>query len=144
MSAAKKRLETPVESASPNTVVTRPGRNGGTLLVGGKPGNKGGGRKPSQVRKKALRMLARRLPLIGHLADGVAVQFDEDGQTKLVSPKPGERLQALKLLAELGMGEQVAVSEVKERMRQQIAVLREELDGETFERVAKRLGDVWG
>lgn len=141
MSAAKKRPETSVETPPSNTVM-RPAPQGGLLRVGN-PGNKGGGRKPSQIRKKALRMLGNRMHLIGSLADGVAVQFDEDGTTKLVSPKPGERLQALKLLAELGMGEQVAVSEVKARMRAQVDVLREELPPELFERVAQRLGDVW-
>ena len=71
------------------------------------------------------------------------MHFDEDGQTKLVSPKPSERLMAIKLLAELGMGEQVAVSEVKARMRQQVQVLRDELPPELFERVAQRLTEVW-
>lgn len=142
MSATKKRPEAPVETAASNNVM-RPGKNGGMLRMGGKPGNRGGGRKPSQIRKKALRMLANRMGLIGHLADGVAVQFEEDGSTKLVSPKPGERLQALKLLAELGMGEQVAVSEVKARMRAQVEVLRDELPPELFERITQRLGEVW-
>ena len=104
----------------------RPGKNGGALLVGGKPGNRGGGRKPAAIRKKALRMLASRMHVIGSLADGVAVHFDDEGGTKLVSPKPGERLQALKLLAELGMGDQVPVSDIRDRLRRQLAVIREQ------------------
>lgn len=113
------------------------------MLPGGKPGNKGGGRKPSAIRKKALRMLGNRLHIVGALADGVAVQFEDGGELKLVIPRPGERMQALKLLAELGMGEQVAVSEVKARMRAQVEVLRDELPPELFQRVAQRLEEVW-
>lgn len=142
MSAAKKRRPDDVEKSGPISGVMVPQPHGGALKRGGDHPRPG--RRPSQIRKQALKMLASRMPLIGHLADGVAVQFDEDGQTKLVSPKPGERLQALKLLAELGMGEQVAVSEVKARMRAQVEVLREELPPELFERVAQRLTEIWG
>ncbi len=139
MSATKKRRS---ENPGANLGgVLVPQAHGGALKRGGTNAN--AGRKPSAIRKKALRMLANRMGLIGHLADGVAVQFEEDGSTKLVSPKPGERLQALKLLAELGMGEQVAVSEVKARMRAQVEVLRDELPPELFERITQRLGEVW-
>lgn len=130
-----------VETGNLVTNPVMPGRNGGTLKRGGSHHNSG--RKPAAIRKKALRMLADRLELVGHLADGVAVEFEEGGAVKLVSPKPGERLQALKLLAELGMGQQVGVGEVRSRLAAQVEVLRQELDAETFARVAAKLGEIW-
>lgn len=108
----------------------------------GNPGNKGGGRKPAAIRKKALRMLATRMDLIGHLADGVAVHFDDEGGTKLVSPKPAERLQALKLLAELGMGDQVPVGDIRDRLRRQLAVIREQETWTQADLIAA-LQEVW-
>jgi hypothetical protein len=120
----------------------RPAKNGGALLVGGKPGNKGGGRKPAAIRKKALRMLAGRMHLIGSLADGVAIEFTENGDTKLVSPKPSERIQALKLLAELGLGEMVSTSEVRDRMRRQLDVIRTR-EHWTADELIQALTEVW-
>lgn len=115
------------ETATPNSVIaTVPGKHGGRLLPGGKPGNRGGGRKPAAIRKKALKMLWERMDLIGHMADGAAVEFTEEGATKLVSPKPGERLQALKLLKEMGLQEAVSVAEIRDRLRRQLAVIREQ------------------
>ena len=137
-----KDVENVVETASSNSVVMRPANNGGALLVGGKPGNKGGGRKPAAIRKKALRMLANRMHLIGSLADGVAVEFTDEGGTKLVSPKPSERIQALKLLAELGLGEMVSTSEVRDRMRRQLDVIRTR-EHWTADELIAALTDVW-
>jgi hypothetical protein len=88
--------------------------------------NAGAGRKPAAIRKKALKMLWDRMELIGHMADGAAVEFTEEGATKLVSPKPGERLQALKLLKEMGLQEAVSVGEIRDRLRRQLAVIREQ------------------
>lgn len=127
-----------------DTGVMRPGPHGGMLRVGGKPGNRGGpGRKPAAIRKKALKMLWNRLDLVGHLADGVTVEFTDEGGTKLVSPRPGERLQAMKLLAELGMSERVPVGDIRQRLTAQVAVLRAELEPAVCERVLAKLGEVW-
>lgn len=129
--------KTPVDSG----VAMMPGRNGGALRRGG-PNGGAGGRKPSQIRKQALKMLGNRLHVVGAIADGVAVHFEDGGQLKLISPRPGERLQALKLLAELGLGEQVSVSEVRERMRRQLELIRSQAAWDTEELVAA-LAAVW-
>lgn len=118
-----------------------PGKHGGTLKRGGVHPNSG--RRPAAIRKKALRMLANRMQLIGSLADGVAVEFTDEGATKLVSPKPSERLMALKLLAELGLGDQVPVSDVKDRLRKQLAVIRETLPPEQAAELILALDEVW-
>jgi hypothetical protein len=140
MSASKKRPEAVVQTPSPN-IVMQPAPQGGVLRVGN-PGNKGGGRKPAAIRKKALRMLANRMHLIGSLADGVAIEFTDEGGTKLVSPKPSERIQALKLLAELGLGEMVSTSEVRDRMRRQLDVIRTR-EHWTADELIEALGAVW-
>lgn len=109
---------------SKSALVLEPQPHGGSLRRGGP--SSGSGRKPNAIRKKALRMLGNRMHLIGALADGVAVEFTDEGGTKLVSPKPSERLQAIKLLAELGMGDQVPVGDIRDRLRRQLAVIREQ------------------
>jgi hypothetical protein len=118
-----------------------PGKNGGTLKRGGV--NPNAGRRPSAVRKRALALFVQNLPALAAIAAGVTVEIQDDGSMKLKSPNHSAQVSAMKLLGELGMGEQVAVSEVKARMRQQVDVLREELPPELFERVAQRLTEVW-
>jgi hypothetical protein len=118
-----------------------PGKNGGTLKRGGV--NPNAGRRPSLVRKRALAMFVRNLPALEAIAAGVTVEIQDDGSFKLKSPNHSAQVSAMKLLGELGMGEQVAVSEVKARMRAQVEVLRDELPPELFERITQRLGEVW-
>lgn len=117
--------------------------HGGALASGGTVGNKGGGRRPSAIRKKALRMFGNRLQIVGSIADGITVEIeDETGEWKLVTPKPADRLNALKLLAELGLGEQVGVSEVRERLRSQLRIIRGQATWTTADLVAA-LAPVW-
>jgi len=119
-------------------LVPQPG--GGYLVRGGRNAN--AGRRPSAIRKKALRMLASRLPLVGHIADGVAIALDDDGGHKLVSPRANERLQAIKLLADLGMGETVSVSELRHRLRAQLELIRSQETWSQAELITA-LGAVW-
>lgn len=117
---------TPANNSGSNSgIVLEPQPHGGALRRGGYK-NPNAGRKPAAIRKKALKMLWERMDLIGHMADGAAVEFTEEGATKLVSPKPGERLQALKLLKEMGLQEAVSVAEIRDRLRRQLAVIREQ------------------
>lgn len=114
----------------------------GALNSGGTPGNRGGGRLPNAIRRKARRMLATRLDIVGHIADGVTVQFDDGEQLKWVSPRPAERLQALKLLADWGLGPPVSVADVQERMAQQLLVIRSR-ETWTAEELITALRAVW-
>lgn len=149
MSAAV-RPESAEESAA--VIVRQP--NGGALLSGGKRGNKGGGRKPDAIRRMARAMLAERMPVLGQIADGVAVRvqdkLDEDGfptgesEWKLFTPSPKDRVSALKVLGDLGMGASMTSADVHERLRTQIAIMREMLPPELFEALARRLSrEVW-
>ncbi len=74
----------------PDPPKTRPGRNGGMLLAGGKPGNKGG-RRPSAVRQALLEDFAETAPLLKDFAE------DEE-----LSPR--ERIAAITELGKFGLG----------------------------------------
>jgi hypothetical protein len=78
---------------------TVPGRNGGRLLVGGKPGNRGGGNIPSAVRRLCAEGFAKAAPEIIKIATGKA-----DGVA------PNEQVQAFDKLGKYGIGEVQAVA----------------------------------
>lgn len=62
-----------------------PGRNGGTLLPGGLPGNRGGLGKPkSEIRARLAASFEERIPILEGIAD---------------NPKSYERLKAIDLMA---------------------------------------------
>lgn len=144
----RKGAKTPpaiVENSGGNTgamvAPLEPQPHGGALRQGN-PGNRGGGRLPNAIRRKARRMLATRLDIVGHIADGMTVQFDDGEQLKWVSPRPAERLQALKLLADWGLGPPVSVADVQERMAQQLLVIRSR-ETWTAEELITALRAVW-
>lgn len=139
--SAKKPTADGVEKSGTNSGVMVPQPHGGALKRGGD--HKRTGRRPSAVRKRALALFVQNLPALAAIASGVTTEIQDDGSIKLKSPQHSAQVSAMKLLGELGMGQQVAVSEVKARMRAQVEVLREELPPELFERVAQRLTDVW-
>jgi hypothetical protein len=131
-----------VENSGTNSgVVVVPQPHGGALVYG--RSNPGSGRKPAAIRKAAMKMLSRNLPVLEHIASGATVEFTENGEQKLVTPKPGERVAAIKVLAELGMGERVAVSDVRTRIRAMLAIVNEQ-ETWTREELLARLGGVWG
>ena len=128
-------------TAAGTAVELIPQRHGGALLPGGKPGNPGG-RRPGLIRKRALKALHTRMPLLEQIADGTAVQWQPNGSQQLVSVKESDRIAALKLLATLGMGESVPVADVKARMRAQVALIRTR-ETWTAEDLLAQLGEVW-
>lgn len=124
----------------------RPQPHGGALLSGGAHGRgaKGrSGRRPQKIRKASLALFAKNLPVLGHIAAGVTTEFVENGAQVLVTPRPAERVSAMKLLADIGMGEKVSVGEVKARLREQFRVLREILPPDKADLACKALIDVW-
>ncbi len=86
-----------------------PQRHGGALLTGGKPGNKGGGRTPSELRALMRKPLAKLLKVVKRIAEA------EDTQT-VTCPKceekfeatswvkASDKLKAVDLLARYGIG----------------------------------------
>lgn len=135
-----------VENSAKNTAVMPapmvPPPDGRGLLRQGNPGNRGGGRLPNAIRRKARRMLASRLDIVGHIADGVSLEFDDGAQLKWVSPRPADRLQALKLLGEWGLGPAVSVADIQQRLTQQLVLIRSR-DTWTPEELIAALDAVW-
>lgn len=77
-------------------------------------------------------------PNCGHVA---ASQSDEE--IKLVTPSPSDRLRALDIMAKYGMGETVGADDVRERLRQQLDVIRTTLPAEHANALLARLSEVW-
>jgi hypothetical protein len=119
---------------------------GGQLRVGN-PGNKGGhGRRPDRIKKLALQLLEPRLRLLAHFADGVAVSQveGEGGKAKHVlhSPSPAERIKAIEVLHKIGTGATVSVSDVRERLKRQVSLIRGQAQWDTEDLLATLAG-VW-
>lgn len=88
-------------------------------------------------------MLAERAEVVAALADGVAVEIDEDGERVLVVPTARDRISALKLMADIGMGAAVTMADVRERLKQQAVVIRARLGPEIAESLLTELSGVW-
>ncbi len=80
---------------------TMPGRNGGKLLAGGKPGNKGGTGRPPDEFKEAMAQLASRAERLATL------------ETILSDPSHQYFMAALKHCTEYGYGKAKDTQEVK-------------------------------
>ena len=74
-----------------------PGANGGTLLAGGMPGNKGGGRPPSAIRERCRGSFAERIPILEEIADDVDL-------------RPQDRVKAIDVLAKYGGVDKLALT----------------------------------
>lgn len=114
----------------------------------GNPGNRGGhGRRPDRIKKLAQQLLEPRLRLLAHFADGVVVSQVEDdagkAKHKLHSPTPAERTKAIEVLHKIGMGDTVSVSDVRDRLKRQVAVIRGQSTW-TQDELLEALTEVWG
>ena len=100
-----------------------PQSHGGALRSGGSPGNRGGGRRMDRVKRMLQRDLLEVAPHLKHWANGVAVEYVEDGKLQLISPTVGERIRAVEVMDKIGNGERVAVSDVRRRMKAQLRAI---------------------
>ncbi len=82
---------------------------------------------------------------------GVAVELltkvTADGKEvhdwRMFTPEPKDRLAAIKALADIGMGASVTMADVRERLRQQVDVIRQTLPTEQAEQLLDALKAVW-
>ena len=86
-----------------------PQAHGGALLAGGKPGNKGGGRTPNELRALFREPLAKLLPVVEQIAEAKDVQEVTcphcEKKLEVVSwLKAGDKLKAVDLLGKYGLG----------------------------------------
>lgn len=125
-----------------------PQPHGGALYRGGVRGNRGN-RIRQHVRRQALNLVAQRLPVLASIADGVIVEFGEtptgERALSLGSPSPAERTNAMRLLWEVGSSgeKQVALPEVRKRLRQQVEVIRATLAPAQADALLHALQGIW-
>jgi len=107
-------------------------RHGGALLTGGRPGNRGGGRRRADVRAAALLGADEAVPRL------LAMLRNPRARPVLV-------IQAAQLLLKYGLGtvRELSVEEVKDRLRLTIEVLRTELPADEAQRVLARIRPIW-
>lgn len=125
-----------------------PQPHGGALRHGSLPGNTGGsGRPPSIVRDAARAAWFDRIPILTAIADGDAIQKvklpDGTETGALVSAEPGERIRALAELSKVGMGSAVTMDDIRERLAEQVQVIRAALPKDAADLLLKQLGEVW-
>lgn len=121
-------------------VVMVPQPHGGALRHGASV--KGAGRKPDKVRRALKRMLNQHVAVLGHIAAGVTTEFVEDGKQVLVTPKPSDRVAAIKLMLEYTRGQQVGANDVADRLKRQIDVILSRDTWTSLDLIAA-LHDIW-
>lgn len=112
-------------------VVPQP--HGGGLYTGGVPGNHGGpGRPPSVLRERLRGSFEQRVPVLEGIAD------DQKAD-------PQDRIRAMDVMGKYGIGtlKELSLDEVRERLRQTLQVIRQELSREVADTITERLRVVW-
>jgi hypothetical protein len=157
------------------TTALIPQRHGGALNAGGTEGNAGGpGRPPSVLRERLRGSFDKRIEVLESIADGDVMQRAEiplwrilehtkcpkcnikleatDAATLLlttiearVSAGPKDRISAIKLMGDLGLGpdKQLSMESVQEKLRAQLDLLRMTLEPQLFAEIVPKLRAVW-
>jgi hypothetical protein len=110
-----------------------PQHHGGAVYSGGVPGHRGGpGRPPSALRERLRGSFEQRIAVLEAIAD------DEGAE-------PQDRIRAIDTLAKYGIGtlREVSVERVRDRLRQTLEVLREELPNNQAIHLISRLREIW-
>jgi len=110
-----------------------PQPHGGALLGGGLPGHAGGGGRPPSVLRERLRgSFQERVKVLEEIAD---------------DPKANaqDRIRAIDVLAKYGLGvsRELSVDEVRDRLRETVALIRRALPSEQATEILTPLREVW-
>ena len=151
--AAKKARE----SGDLPDVVPQP--HGGALYRRGVPGNKGGGRPPSELRKEMREVVGDHIDTIRRFAEGRATitlrqacpecghEPDDlpsiQDEIKAALPTVADRIRAIEMAAKVGFGARVTTEDVKERLAQTLDTIRANLDEQAAEDLITRLERIW-
>lgn len=110
-----------------------PQAHGGAVYSGGVPRHRGGpGRPPSALRERLRGSFEDRVTVLEEIADDEAAD-------------PQDRIRAVDTLAKYGIGtlREISVERVRDRLRDMLQVLREELPSEQAAHIINRLRAVW-
>lgn len=107
--------------------------HGGALLGGGLPGHAGGGGRPSSALRERLRgSFQERVKVLEEIADDPRAD-------------PQDRIRAIDILAKYGLGvtRELSVDEVRDRLRETVALIRRTLSPHQATEVLGQLRQVW-
>jgi hypothetical protein len=110
-----------------------PQRHGGAVYAAGVPGHRGGpGRPPSALRERLRGSFEERIAVLEEIAD------DDEAD-------PQDRIRAIDTLAKYGIGalREVSVEHVRDRLRETLQVLCEELPSKQAAYLINRLREIW-
>ena len=144
-------VETPATDEEPRKALPAkiPQPHGGALYAAGVPGNDGGGRPPSMLRKRLAVSLEKRIPVLEQIADGAAIvrlrSPDGEERETLISAPVGERLKAIDLMGKYSIGtvREMSTDQVRERIRETLNVIRARLPKEQASKIILELREVW-
>jgi hypothetical protein len=145
-----KRTRTP-KSNPPARAMVSP-LNGARCPTGGKPGNAGGGRRPSAVRETCLLAFDERIPRLKMIADGV-MSFTQAcpkcGHTEATSPYPvtdaGDMINAVDKLARYGLGERSEFSEdvVADNVDRMLQIAQALMSDTDYAAYCRQVDSIW-
>lgn len=142
-------------SAGNGKAVTGPVRDRLGRLTGGNPGNKGGGRPPSEIRQRCRGSFYDRIRILEEIADGTLPltrkctkcghtpkkQEEEDASP----PAAADRIRAIDLLGHYGLevDKGVSAADVRQRLGRTIDIIRETLEPAQAIELLDALRPVW-
>lgn len=117
--------------SSKSTAVVGPVRKPNGQLVGGNPGNRGGGRPPSVIRADARGRFDELLPVLSTIAKSKKGVLTRD------------RIRAADVLGRYGMDHSVSIADIRECLREQREEILEFLSQDQALQLLERLRPIW-
>jgi hypothetical protein len=117
------------EKTPDQTPVTVPGPRGG-MLRQGNPGNKGGGRTPSEIRASARRRFDKLMPHLSKIA-------------RKETAKDSDKIRAIEVLGRIGMDRAISIEDIKAALKETNREIFDFLPRDQAEALISRLRPIW-